>query len=115
MWNIEDRDLYNAEHLVVKHLYDSDHAAVIWFGFVGGQLLKDHETTSVVIIQVLKGTIRLTTGETRDLEAGSTVKLQPSERHALQGMSPKALVQLLLVPHPRYHSLAETLDLPPRA
>ena len=115
MWNIEDSDLDDAQHVVVRHMYDSDHAAVIWFGFVGGQLLKDHETTSVAIIQVLKGIIRLTTGETRDLEAGSTVELQPSERHALQAMSPKALVQLLLVPHPRYHSLAESLDLPSRS
>ena len=114
MWNIEDRDLYNTQHLVVKHLYDSDHVAVIWFGFVKGQKLKDHETTSVAIIQVLKGSIRLTTGETRELDAGSTVELKARERHALEAVSAEALVQLLLVPHPRYHSLAETLDLPPR-
>ena len=114
MWNIEDRDLYDAQHLVVKHLYDSDHAAVIWFGFVKGQVLKDHETTSVAIIQVLKGTIRLTTGEIRELDAGTTVELQARERHALEALSSEALVQLVLVPHPRYHSLAEDLDLPPR-
>ena len=113
MWNIEERDLYNVQHLVVKHMYDSDHAAVIWFGFVRGQMLKDHETTSAAIIQVLKGTIRLTTRETREIHAGRTVELQPRERHALEAVSSEALVQLVLVPHPRYHSLAETLDLPP--
>lgn len=105
MWNSEDLTLYNPDHLVVRHMYDSDHAAVVWFGFKAGQVLKDHETTSTAIIEVMKGRIRLNTAVEQILEAGQGVPLEANERHALTALS-DALVQLLLVPHPRYHSLA---------
>lgn len=114
MWNISDPDLYSTDHLVVKHMYDSDHAAVVWFGFTEGQTLKDHDTTSVAIIQVLKGHIRLNTTEERVLEAGTAIELKPSERHGLTALSKEALVQLVLVPHPRSHSLAKEINLNPR-
>ena len=105
MWNTADPTLYNADHLVVRHMYDSDHAAVVWFGFKDGQVLKDHETTSTAIIEVMKGRIRLNTATEQILEAGQAVQLKPNERHALTALS-DSLVQLLLVPHPQYHSLA---------
>lgn len=110
MWNVEDPDLYHAEHLVVRHLYESDHAAVVWFGFKSGQVLKDHETSSTAIIEVLKGRIRLMTATEQILEAGQGVPLAPYERHALTALS-DAVVQLLLVPHPRYHSMAHEVGL----
>lgn len=112
-WNIHDPELYNSDHLVVTHMYDSHHAAVVWFGFTSGQALRDHETTSVAIIQVLRGRIRLNTATEQVLEAGQAVQLQPSEHHALTALE-DSLVQLVLVPHPRYHSLAEELGLPSR-
>lgn len=105
MWNTADPTLFNADHLVVRHMYDSDHAAVVWFGFKGGQVLKDHETTSTAIIEVMTGRIRLNMETEQILEAGQAVQLEPHERHALTALS-DSLVQLLLVPHPRYHSLA---------
>ncbi len=110
-WSIHDSSLYNADHLVVKHMYDSDHAAVVWFGFMKGQALRDHETTSTAIIQVLRGQISLKTETEDTLHAGQSVQLSPNQRHALVA-SEDTLVQLLLVPHPRYHSLAKELDLP---
>lgn len=110
MWNVEDPTLYDADHLVVRHMYDSDHAAVVWFGFKPGQVLKDHKTTSTAIIEVLKGQIRLNTAVEQVLEAGQGVQLEPDERHALTALS-DSLVQLLLVPHPRYHSLAAEIGM----
>lgn len=108
-WRIEDPALRNPEHVVVKTMYDSDHAAVIWFGFSQGQNLRDHETTSAAIIQVLKGRIRLTTTGEQDLPAGESVELKPSVHHALLALE-DSVVQLVLVPHPRFHSLQKELD-----
>lgn len=113
MWDVNDASLYNADHLVVKHQYDSDHVAVVWFGFIKGQTLRDHETTSTAIIQILKGRIRLSIGVEQTLESGQTVQLQPRERHALTALD-NAVVQLVLVPHPRYHSLAKEIALSDR-
>ncbi|NMP23668.1 cupin [Sulfobacillus harzensis] len=110
MWNVEDPSLYNADHLVVRHIYESDHAAVVWFGFKADQILKDHETSSTAIIEVLKGRIRLNTATEQILEAGQGVQLEPNERHALTALA-DSVVQLLLVPHPRYHSLASEVGL----
>lgn len=110
MWTVEDPGLYNADHLVVVHMYESDHAAVVWFGFKAGQSLKDHETSSTAIIEVLKGGIRLNTTTEQMLYAGEAVELKPHESHALTAFS-DSVVQLLLVPHPRYHSLASKIGL----
>ena len=110
-WDINDPALFNPEHLTVKHMYDNQHAAVVWFGFSKGQSLREHETTSVAIIQVLSGKIKLNTSIEQILEAGQAVALKPSERHALTGLE-NSVVQLLIVPHPHYHSLSEELDLP---
>ena len=82
---------------------------MIWFGFCQGQSLRDHETTSVAIIQVLKGRIRLTTTVEQDVRAGESVELEPNEHHALLALE-DAVVQLVLVPHPRFHSLQKELD-----
>lgn len=110
MWDIADPSLYNTDHLVVRHMYDSNHVAVVWFGFKAGQTLNDHETTSSAIIEVMKGRIRINTATDQILEAGQAVQLQPNERHALTALA-DSLVQLLLVPHPRYHSLANEIGI----
>lgn len=109
VWDIYDQALYNPKHIVVKHMYDSHHAGIVWFGFVAGQVLRDHDTTSVAVIQVLRGHIRLTTETERTLSAGQSVQLLANERHALTALE-DALVQLILIPHPRYHSLAKELQ-----
>lgn len=108
-WNIHDPSFYNPEHFVVRHMYDSDHAALVWFGFQRGQTLRDHETTSVAIIQVLRGKIRLRSGDDQVLETGQTVQLEPNVRHALEALD-DSLVQLVLVPHPRFHRLGKEID-----
>lgn len=110
MWTVEDPSLYNADHLVVRHMYESDHAAFVWFGFKAGQTLKDHETSSTAIIEVLKGRIRLNTASEKILETGQAVNLKPYDRHALTALA-DSVVQLVLVPHPRYHSLASEVGL----
>lgn len=110
MWNVDDTGLHHPEHPVVRHLYASDHAAVVWFGFKAGQTLKDHETSSTAIIQVMKGQIRLNAATELFLEAGQGVRLEPNQRHGLEALS-DSVVQLLLVPHPRYHSLGREVGL----
>lgn len=110
MWTVEDPSLYNPDHLVVRHMYESDHAALVWFGFKAGQTLKDHETSSTAIIEVLRGRIRLNTANEQILETGQAVELKPHERHALTALA-DSVVQLVLVPHPRYHSLASEVGL----
>lgn len=110
MWNVADPGLYDTEHVVVQHLYDSDHAALTWFGFKTGQTLKEHETSSTAIIEVLSGRVRLTATTEQLLATGQGVQLRPHERHALEALE-DSVVQLLLVPHPRYHSLSSTVGL----
>jgi quercetin dioxygenase-like cupin family protein len=110
LWDIHDESLYDTEHLVVKHLFESPHVSVVWFGFHAGQTLKDHETTSEAIIQVLYGHVTLTTATSQELSTGQTVILPPNLQHALTA-SEDSLVQLIIVPHPKYHSLQKELQL----
>lgn len=109
-WDIDNSGLYNPDHFVVQHMYDADHAAVVWFGFMPGQALKEHQTSSVAIIQVLKGRVEVDAGETVDLATGQAIELKENQRHAVTAFE-QSLVQLILVPHPRFHSLADTLNL----
>ncbi|AEJ39219.1 hypothetical protein TPY_1029 [Sulfobacillus acidophilus TPY] len=110
-WSIEDPALFHPDHITVTHRYDAPHAAVVWFGLKAGQALKEHETSSQVMIQVLTGAIWMTAGtESFFLRAGETVVLQAGVRHGFTAED-DALVQLIIVPHPRYHSLKEDLGL----
>lgn len=113
IWSVDDRELYDMDHVVVKHIYDADHAAIVWFGFTDGQTLRDHVTTSVAIIQVLKGRVHLSTATEQVLASGQTVQLQANEHHAITALE-ESLVQLVLVPHPRYHSLAQEIGMETR-
>jgi len=110
-WSIEDPELFHSDRLTVTHRYDSPHAAVVWFGLKAGQALKDHETSSQALIQVFTGAIWMTAGtESFLLRAGETVVLEAGVRHGLTAED-DALVQLIIVPHPRYHSLKEDIGL----
>ena len=110
VWNINDAELFNPEHLTVKHMYDNKHATVVWFGFVKGQELREHETTSAGIVQVLRGKVQLVTADAQILDAGQTALLQSSERHSVTALEDTVL-QVILVPHPRYHSLSDELEI----
>ena len=109
VWNMNDPELFNPEHLTVKHMYDNKHATVVWFGFCQGQELREHETTSAGVVQVLRGKVQLVTADTQVLEAGQTALLQSSERHSVTALEDSVL-QVILVPHPRYHSLSDELE-----
>lgn len=112
IWSVENPTLYHPDHFVVTHLFDSPHAAIVWFGFTKGQSLREHQTSSTAVIQVLRGHIELTTDQVQTLAAGQAVALKPHERHALTALE-DSVVQLILVPHPHHHSLADELNLPP--
>ncbi|MHB1612147.1 MAG: cupin domain-containing protein [Sulfobacillus sp.] len=111
IWRTDDSTLYHADHYTVRHLFESSHIVVVWFGFMAGQVLRDHKTSSHALIQCLSGTIIVQAmGESTTLEAGMCAVLEPQSVHALYARE-RALVQLLITPHPNHHTLAEELQL----
>lgn len=111
VWRVDDPTLYDDTHVTIRHLFESHHLVVVWFGFVPGQRLRDHHTSSHALIQCISGAIRVESmGETVELAAGMSAVIEPHVRHALYAAE-RAVVQLSMTPHPSQHSLLEALRL----
>jgi quercetin dioxygenase-like cupin family protein len=111
VWRVDDPALYDEKHFTIRHLFESNHLVVVWFGFVPGQVLRDHQTSSHALIQCISGAIRVESmGETVELTMGMSVVIEPHVVHALYA-NERALVQLSITPHPSQHSLLDELQL----
>ena len=111
VWRVDDPTLYDDKHFTVRHLFESNHLVVVWFGFVAGQVLRDHQTSSHALIQCISGSVRVESmGETVELTMGMSVVIEPHVVHALYA-NERALVQLSITPHPSQHSLLDELQL----
>lgn len=80
-------------------------ARVVLFTFRSGQHLKEHQTSSQILVHVLRGRVQFTgAGQTVNLRGGMLVQLEASVRHSLVAQT-DAVVLVTMVPSPTYHSL----------
>ncbi len=103
--DIEKHIEFNDEHFVIKKLHDSHAAKYILFCFKSGQILKEHETSSSISVQVISGKIDFFLGEiSSQIGAGEFIFLEPGKLHAIKAKE-DSVVLLTLTPSPSSHTL----------
>ena len=89
----------------VQVLSDIGTARLVLFAFKAGQHLKEHRTSSQILVQVLRGRITFTAaGNSVRLQAGMVLQVEAQVPH--QVVAPTSAVLLVtMVPSPASHSL----------
>lgn len=89
----------------VQILSDSGVARVVLFTFKAGQTLKEHHTSSPILVQALRGRVSFSANGTQTtLQAGTVLQLEASVPHSLLAQT-DAVVLVTMTPSPSYHSL----------
>jgi quercetin dioxygenase-like cupin family protein len=105
VFDLRELAAYSDAALGVTVLSDIGAARVVLFAFRAGQQLKEHETSSQILVQVLRGRIRfLAAGRSVALRSGMLVQLEARARHSLVAQT-DAVVLVTMMPSPHFHSL----------
>jgi quercetin dioxygenase-like cupin family protein len=89
----------------VTVLSDTGAARTVLFALQAGQHLPEHDTSSQILVQVVRGRITFTAaGSSVEARAGTVLQLEAGVRHALVART-NAVVLLTLTPSPARHSL----------
>lgn len=96
---------FNPDGPGVTVLADTGAARSVLFALRAGQQLKEHRTSSQILVQVLRGRITFT-AQTRDIEAraGTLLHVEASVPHSITAHT-NAVVLVVMTPSPSYHSL----------
>lgn len=96
---------FQADRIGVTVLSDIGSARVVLFAFEAGQELKEHETSSQILVQVVRGRIDFTAaGQTITARTGTLLQLEAGVRHSIVARS-RAAVLVTMTPSPVHHSL----------
>ena len=91
----------------VQILSDLGTARLVLFAFKAGQQLKEHHTSSQILIQVLRGRVVVTTpGNSVQLQAGMILQIDANVQHSVTAPT-SAVMLLTMTPSPTYHSLQQ--------
>jgi quercetin dioxygenase-like cupin family protein len=89
----------------VQILSDTGAARSVLFTFKAGQTLKEHHTSSQIMVQALRGRISFSANGTQvQLQAGKILQLEASVPHSILAQT-DAIVLVTMMPSPSYHSL----------
>ena len=90
----------------VSILSDIGAARVVLFAFKAGQELKEHQTSSQILVHVQRGTVRFTAGNNPPVEAhpGTLLQVEARVRHSVVART-NAVITVTMVPSPTSHSL----------
>jgi quercetin dioxygenase-like cupin family protein len=89
----------------VQILSDSGVARVVLFAFKAGQSLKEHRTSSPILVQALRGRVTFSANGTQArLQAGTILQLEANVPHSVLAQT-DAVVLVTMTPSPTYHSL----------
>jgi quercetin dioxygenase-like cupin family protein len=97
--------------LSVRVLSDVGASRVVLFSFRAGQRLREHHTSSPILVQVVSGTIAFEArGHAIEVAAGGLLQLERNVPHTVVAVT-DAIVLVTMTPSPRRHSLsAEVFD-----
>jgi len=97
----------------VQVLSDIGAARLMLFTFQAEQHLKEHTTSSQLLVQVLRGRITLTAaGNSVKLQAGMVLQVEARVPHQVVAQT-NAVLLVTMVPSPAYHSLEREVFQPP--
>jgi len=100
---------FQDDHPFVQILSDIGNARLVLFTFRAEQQLKEHTTSSQIIVQVLQGTITFTAlDQSVKLHEGMLIQLEATIPHSITAET-DAVVLLTLTPSPSQHSLSKEL------
>lgn len=89
----------------IQVLSDIGDARVVLFTFKAGQQLKEHSTTSQILVQVLRGRVTFSTaGNSVKLQAGMVLQLEENVSHSILAQT-DAIMMVTMTPSPSFHSL----------
>lgn len=89
----------------VQVLSDIGAARLVLFAFKAGQHLKEHTTSSQLLVQVLRGRVMFTAaGNSIRLQAGMVLQVEAQVPHQLVALT-QAVMLVTMIPSPAYHSL----------
>lgn len=89
----------------VQILSDTGVARVVLFAFKAGQTLKEHHTSSPILVQALRGRVTFNAnGASARLQAGTVLQLEADVPHSILAQT-DAVVLVTMTPSPSYHSL----------
>ncbi|HLJ35048.1 MAG TPA: cupin domain-containing protein [Ktedonobacteraceae bacterium] len=89
----------------VQVLSDIGDARLVLFTFKAGQQLKEHQTTSQILVQVLRGRVTFSTvGNSVKLQAGMVLQLEENVPHSVLAQT-DAVMLVTMTPSPSFHSL----------
>ena len=89
----------------VQVLSDTGDARVVLFAFKAGQQLKEHRTTSQILVQILRGRATFATSASSvKLQAGMVLQLEENVPHSVIAQT-DAVMLLTMTPSPSFHSM----------
>ena len=93
----------------VRVLADTGAARVVLFAFKAGQRLKEHTTSSQILVQVVRGQITFTAGQHGAVgRAGTLLALEARVPHGITAHT-NAVVLVTMTPSPAQHSLEHSV------
>ncbi len=85
------------ESIVSKTVYADDRLKVVLMALDHGQELSDHAASMPAVIQILRGSARVSLGDdSHDLKEGDWVHMSAGLRHAVAAKTPTVLLLTLL-------------------
>ena len=98
---------FQEDHPYVQVLSDTGAARVVLFAFRAGQQLKEHSTSSQILVQALRGRMTFSTASNSvKLRAGMLLQLEAGIVHSVVAQT-DAVMLLTLTPSPSRHSLEQ--------
>lgn len=89
----------------IQVLSDTGAARMVLFAFEAGQQLKEHHTSSQILVQVLSGHIMFSVGEQSvKLQAGMVLQVEAAVPHSVVAES-NTIMLLTMTPSPALHTL----------
>lgn len=105
LFNLRELARFRDEGPSVQILSDSSAARVVLFAFKAGQTLKEHRTSSQIMVQALRGRITFSAnGAQVRLQAGMALQLEANVPHSVMART-DAVMLVTMTPSPLYHSL----------
>ena len=105
VFDLRELTHFRADGPFVQILSDIGTARLVLFAFKAGQQIKEHRTSSQLLVQVLRGSITFTTpGNSEKLQAGKLLQLEENVPHSVVART-DAIMLLTMTPSPSCHSL----------
>lgn len=105
LFDLRELAHFRTEGPSVQILSDIGTVRLVLFAFKAGQQIKEHVTSSQLLVQVLRGRITFTaSGKNEMLQTGKILQVEANVAHSIAATT-DAIMLLTMTPSPSFHSL----------